>query len=95
MLLASLPFYPLVSFLLLIIFSKRLSWQVASFISVGAMAIAALVSALLVLELSASQSQFISVNLWHWCNRRSCVDFAYFNRTGCGAGGKFGATYHE
>ena len=68
MLLASLPFYPLVSFLLLIIFSKRLSWQVASFISVGAMGLTALVSALLVLELSASQSQFISVNLWHWFN---------------------------
>lgn len=68
MLLASLPFYPLVSFLLLIVFAKRLSWHIASFISVGAMAITSVVSALLVYELAASQHPFISVNLWHWFN---------------------------
>jgi NADH-quinone oxidoreductase subunit L len=66
MLLASLPFYPLVSFLLLILFSKHLSWLVASAISVGSMALAALVSGLLVLELSASSSHVITVDLWHW-----------------------------
>ncbi len=66
MLLASLPFYPLVSFLLLIIFAKRLSWQLASTISVGAMALTALVSGLLVFELSVSSSHSISVDLWHW-----------------------------
>ena len=66
MLLASLPFYPLVSFLLLILFAKRLSWRLASAISVGAMALTALVSGLLVFELSNSSSHFINVNLWHW-----------------------------
>ena len=66
MLLASLPFYPLVSFLLLILFAKRLSWRLASAISVGAMALTALVSGLLAFELSNSSSHFINVNLWHW-----------------------------
>jgi len=60
-LLASLPFYPLVSFLLLILFAKRLSWRLGSAISVGAMALTALVSGLLVFELSNSSSHFISV----------------------------------
>lgn len=68
MLLASLPFYPLISFILLIVFAKRLSWHVASFISVGAMAIAALVSMRLVLELSAMPDSVMTANLWHWFN---------------------------
>ncbi|MGB1262902.1 MAG: NADH-quinone oxidoreductase subunit L [Cognaticolwellia sp.] len=66
MLLASLPFYPLLSFLLLIVFGKKLSWQLAATISVSAMAISAGVSALLLWQLSASENQQLSVNLWHW-----------------------------
>ncbi|ARD43480.1 NADH-quinone oxidoreductase subunit L [Colwellia sp. PAMC 21821] len=65
-LLATLPFYPLVSFLLLIIFGKKLSWQLAAIISVTSMAVTVLVSAILLFELSATQNQVLSVNLWHW-----------------------------
>ena len=79
MLLASLPFYPLVSFLLLILFAKRLSWRLASAISVGAMALTALVSGLLVFELSNSSSHFISVDLWHWFSLSSQQRMAEVN----------------
>ena len=65
-LLATLPFYPLVSFLLLIAFGKKLSWQLAAIISVTSMALTVLVSAILLLELSATQNQVLTVNLWHW-----------------------------
>ena len=65
-LLASLPFYPLMSFLLLITLGKKLSWQLAAIISVSSMAVTVLVSALLLLELTASQNQVLTVNLWHW-----------------------------
>lgn len=65
-LLASLPFYPLVSFLLLIVFGKKLSWRLAATISVSSMAISALVSAILLFELSVTQNQIMTVNLWHW-----------------------------
>ena len=79
MLLASLPFYPLVSFLLLILFAKRLSWRLASAISVGAMALTALVSGLLVFELSNSSSHFINVDLWHWFSLSSQQGMAEVN----------------
>lgn len=79
MLLASLPLYPLVSFLLLILFAKRLSWRLASAISVGAMALTALVSGLLVFELSNSSSHFISVDLWHWFSLSSQQRMAEVN----------------
>lgn len=65
-LLASLPFYPFVSFLLLIAFGKRLSWRLAATISVSSMAISALVSAILLFELSVTQNQVMTANLWHW-----------------------------
>jgi len=65
-LLASLPFYPFVSFVLLIAFGKRLSWRLAATISVSSMAISALVSAILLFELSVTQNQVMTVNLWHW-----------------------------
>ena len=65
-LLASLPFYPFVSFLLLIVFGKKLSWRLAATISVSSMAISALVSAILLFELSVTQNQIMTVNLWHW-----------------------------
>lgn len=79
MLLASLPFYPLVSFLLLILFAKRLSWRLVSAISVGAMALTALVSGLLVFELSNSSSHFINVDLWHWFSLSSQQGMAEVN----------------
>lgn len=66
MLLASLPFYPLVSFLLLITFGKKLSWQLAAIISVSSMALTVVVSTILLFELSANENQILSVNLWHW-----------------------------
>lgn len=66
MLLASLPFYPLLSFLLLIIFGKKLSWQLAAIISVSSMALTVLASTILLFELSASENQILNVNLWHW-----------------------------
>ena len=66
MLLASLPFYPLLSFLLLITFGKKLSWQLAAIISVSSMALTVLASTILLFELSASENQILNVNLWHW-----------------------------
>lgn len=66
MLLASLPFYPLLSFLLLIIFGKKLSWQLAAIIGVSSMALTVLASTILLFELSASENQILNVNLWHW-----------------------------
>jgi NADH-quinone oxidoreductase subunit L len=66
MLLASLPFYPLLSFLLLITFGKKLSWQLAAIISVSGMALTVLASTILLFELSASENQILNVNLWHW-----------------------------
>ncbi|MCW8864552.1 MAG: NADH-quinone oxidoreductase subunit L [Colwellia sp.] len=60
-----LPFYPLVSFLLLISFAKRLSWQLAASLSVGAMALSALSSFALVWQLSADLP-VITTHLWQW-----------------------------
>lgn len=79
MLLMSLPLYPLISFLLLITFAKRLSWRVASTISVGAMALAACASALLVIELSSSETPLLTVNLWHWFTLASSQGSAQVN----------------
>jgi NADH-quinone oxidoreductase subunit L len=66
LLLASLPLYPLLSFLILILFSKKLSWRLASIISVGAMAICALVSAFLVYQLTLTETQLLTSMLWQW-----------------------------
>jgi len=65
MLLALLPFYPLISFLLLIIFGKRLSWHIASILSVGAMVLSAVSSFIVVSQLSI-QSPVITTHLWDW-----------------------------
>jgi len=65
MLLALLPFYPLISFLLLIIFGKRLSWYLASILSVGAMVLSAVSSFIVVSQLSI-QSPVITTHLWNW-----------------------------
>jgi NADH-quinone oxidoreductase subunit L len=65
-LLASLPLYPLLSFLLLISFGKRLSWAVASWLSVGSMVVAALSSMYLVNQLSTNDTTVITAYLWQW-----------------------------
>lgn len=78
-LLASLPFYPLVSFIILIAFGKKLSWQLAATISVSSMAITALVSAMLLFELSSSPNQVMTVNLWHWFDLTSQIGNAEVN----------------
>jgi NADH-quinone oxidoreductase subunit L len=64
--LALLPFYPLLSFLLLITFAKRLSWSQASFLSIGAIGLSALSSAVMVYQLQDQDFQIITVTLWSW-----------------------------
>lgn len=65
LLLTCLPFYPLVSFLLLIYFGKRLSWTMATCLSVGAMVLSAVTSFIVVNMLSV-QSPVITTHLWQW-----------------------------
>lgn len=65
MILALLPFYPLISFLLLICLGKRLSWHMAAAISVGAMALSAISSFVVINHLS-SQTPVLTVHLWNW-----------------------------
>ena len=64
--LALLPFYPLLSFLLLIIFAKRLSWAQVSYLSIGAIGLSALSSFVLVYQLHSQAFQLITVKLWSW-----------------------------
>jgi NADH-quinone oxidoreductase subunit L len=64
-LLALLPLYPLVSFVLLISFAKRLSWHLAASISVGAMVLSAISSFALVQSLSV-EVPVLSTHLWAW-----------------------------
>ncbi|NQY62708.1 MAG: NADH-quinone oxidoreductase subunit L [Alteromonadaceae bacterium] len=68
LILTYLPFYPLISFLILISFGKRLSWQLASFFSVGAMALSAISSGVLVYHLTHIDASVITVHLWEWFN---------------------------
>jgi NADH-quinone oxidoreductase subunit L len=63
--LAFLPFYPLISFLLLIGFGKRLSWLVAASLSIGAMVLSALSSLFVVTQLSVDVP-VITSHLWTW-----------------------------
>lgn len=64
-LLAFLPFYPLVSFVLLISFAKRLSWHVAASISIGAMVLSTLSSFIVIQQLSI-ELPVITTHLWTW-----------------------------
>lgn len=63
--LAFLPFYPLISFLLLISFGKRLSWRVAASLSVGAMVLSGLSSFFVIQQLSVD-APVITSHLWTW-----------------------------
>ena len=65
-LLAILPFYPLVSFLLLITFKQRLSWGQASLLSVGAMLLCTITSLILANSLNHFVNQVMTVQLWQW-----------------------------
>ncbi len=64
-LLTLLPAYPLVSFVLLISFAKRLSWSLAASISVGAMVLSALSSFVVISQLSVDVP-VITAHLWAW-----------------------------
>lgn len=64
--LALLPFYPLLSFLILILFSKHLSWAIASLISVGAVGLSALSSFYLLHNAMITSDSVLWVNLWQW-----------------------------
>lgn len=63
--LALLPFYPLLSFLLLIIYGKRLSWCTAASLSIGAMVLSALSALFVVMQLSFDRP-IITSHLWTW-----------------------------
>jgi len=63
--LSLLPFYPLLSFLVLISVGKRLTWRFAASISIAAMALSALSSFLLVTQLS-DEVLVITAQLWTW-----------------------------
>ena len=83
MLLTFLPFYPLVSFLLLIILKNRLSWTQASFLSVGSMALCALTSFILAFSLSSTPEVVVTSHLWQWFsllthNNTAEVNFAFY-----------------
>jgi len=64
--LALLPFYPLISFLMLIGYGRRLSWLSASTISLVAMALSALSSLYILFVLPQVPEGVISTSLWQW-----------------------------
>lgn len=64
--LSYLPFYPLVSFLLLVLFGKHLSWLMATVLSVGAMALSALSSAYLLQVAMVTPDTILTAQLWQW-----------------------------
>jgi len=66
MILSWLPFYPLISFFILIIFGKRLSWTMATIVSVGAVTLSALSSFIVIQQLAQIDNHVLSVQLWQW-----------------------------
>jgi len=76
-----LPFYPIISFLILIIFAKRLSWLVSSFISIFAIAATFITTVFLAMQLS-EHNLVITSYLWTWitlgANEKVNVSF-YFD----------------
>ncbi|MBL4822242.1 MAG: NADH-quinone oxidoreductase subunit L [Colwellia sp.] len=63
--LAFLPFYPLISFVLLILLGKRLSWRLAASLSIGAMVLSVLSSLFVISQLSVD-IPVITSHLWTW-----------------------------
>lgn len=66
MLLSFLPFYPLISFLLIILLKKQLSWWQTSVLSVGAMLLCAITSLVLFNALNQAPDGVITSHLWRW-----------------------------
>lgn len=66
MILAWLPFYPLISFVLLTVFKRQLSWKFASVISVFTVFLSAVSSGYLMWQLTSNDVTTLSVNLWQW-----------------------------
>ncbi|WNC71232.1 NADH-quinone oxidoreductase subunit L [Thalassotalea psychrophila] len=64
--LSYLPFYPLLSFVLLVLLGKRLSWLMATILSVGAMALSALSSAYLLQVAMLTPDTVLHAHLWQW-----------------------------
>ncbi|KGJ97165.1 NADH-quinone oxidoreductase subunit L [Thalassotalea sp. ND16A] len=76
--LAYLPFYPLLSFILLVLFAKRLSWLTASILSVGAVLLSALSSAYLLQVAMLTPNSVVDVHLWQWFKLGDmAVNFAF------------------
>ena len=60
-----LPFYPVISFFILIVFAKRLSWFVSSCLSISAILATFLTALFLSFQLSES-TPVITGHLWTW-----------------------------
>ena len=65
-LLATLPFIPLFSFLVLIVAKDKLSWLAASILSVGALFICAVISLVLSFPIFSGSAASFYVSLWDW-----------------------------
>ena len=74
-----LPFYPLVSFWILIWLNKKLTWLQVSVLSVGAMLLCTLTSLLLLNQLYSPDDAVITAHLWRWFSLQSGDSFASVN----------------
>ena len=79
MLLAILPFLPLVSFLILILFGRKLSWQSAAAISIAPMVAATAISIMLFVNWQANPELVFKVTLWQWLSFESIHGQAFAN----------------
>jgi NADH-quinone oxidoreductase subunit L len=79
MLLSLLPFYPLISFILIIFFKKQLSWLQTSVLSVGAMLICTITSLFLLNALNSAPDGVITSHLWRWFSLNNGDSFASVN----------------
>lgn len=79
MLLSLLPFYPLISFLLIIFFRKQLTWMQTSILSVGAMLLCTVTSFVLLNALSDAPDGVITAHLWRWFSLNDGDSFASVN----------------
>lgn len=79
MLLSLLPFYPLISFLLIIFFKKQLTWMQTSILSVGAMLLCTITSLVLFNALNNAPDGVITAQLWRWFSLSDGDSFASVN----------------
>lgn len=79
--LALLPFYPLMSAVLLLLFGKRMSWATSAIFSVSTVFVSAISSAFLIQQLTVNDQIPIQVVLWSWFslfgNGEMIVNFAF------------------